>query len=327
MRIRVIHTGGTIGMRPGPHGLATAPGWLAGELMRQYPYVDVHEYVQLLDSSSMTPADWVRIAQDVAESAEGYDGFLVLHGTDTLAWTAAALAYQLQGLGKPVLLTGAMRPWGAAESDAPRNVAAALAWLESAHQATIGVVFAGRLWPATRVRKMDCDALDAFSAPNAAALAVFEAGGWQLAMTSNALTIGEPLQPLAADARVLHLTLAPGCNADWLAAQLRQSPPDGLLLSTYGSGNAPAHPALLEVLTRLAGRIPMVNLTACPRGTVAMGQYAAGNALAAAGLWSGGDMTPEAALVKLHWLLAQPQPLAMLRQRFETCVAGDRTPA
>ncbi|HSC79614.1 MAG TPA: asparaginase [Chitinolyticbacter sp.] len=324
----VIYTGGTIGMRQGADGLAPEPGWLRGELVRAYPDIDVLEYPTLLDSSSMGPQDWVRIAHDIVAHAAPYDGFLVLHGTDTLAWTAAAIAYQLPGLGKPVALTGAMRPWGTPQGDAERNVRAALALLAGADAPSVSVVFADRAYCATRVRKLDCTSAHAFDTPNAAPLGEFDGEAWRGVATLPVADCGvEMPQPLATKARVVHLVLAPGAQLDWIAAQLERDPPAALLLSTFGSGNLPAHSRLMAVLARLAALIPVINLTSCLRGSVGMGLYAASGPLARAGVWNGGDMTPEAAYVKLHWLLARPGSLASWQAGFETPLAGDRTSA
>ncbi|GHD63516.1 asparaginase [Jeongeupia chitinilytica] len=304
MSILVIYAGGTIGMQPGVAGLAPVPGALTGRLKQLLPESDLLEYDPLLDSSAMGPAHWNRIAGDIAERADDYEGFLVLHGTDTLAWTASALALLLRGLNKPVILTGAMRPWFESDSDAPCNVAAALALLDNACGfAEVGVVMAGRLWRGCRVRKVDCDHDDAFAAPNEAPLGVFDDGRWHLEVarfrrTDQALHF----EPFDTAVRVLHLQLAPGFTTGWLASALRQGPPHALLLQSFGSGNLPSDPALLAVLGELAARIPVVSLSICPRGRARPGLYAA-SLQSGGGLLDGGEMTPEAALAKLYLVL------------------------
>ncbi|AOX99651.1 asparaginase [Jeongeupia sp. USM3] len=305
MPILVIYAGGTIGMRPGPGGLAPEAGALAGPLQALATDAKLVEYEPLLDSSAMGPAHWNRIAADIAAHRDAFDGFLVLHGTDTLAWTASALALQLRGLGKPVVLTGAMRPWFEPGSDAPDNVAAALALLRADSPfAEVGVVMAGRLWRGCRVRKLDCDHDDAFAAPNEAPLGAWSDGRWALdaarLQVPGAMAAVMPFDPTA---RVLHVQLAPGCTPAWLASALERDPPDALLLQSFGSGNLPDDAGLRRVLAGLAARIPVVNLTLCPRGRTRPGLYAAS---ADGGLIDGGMMTPEAALAKLHAVLLLP---------------------
>ncbi|WP_432720886.1 asparaginase [Jeongeupia wiesaeckerbachi] len=306
MSILVIYAGGTIGMQPGKAGLAPVPGALTGRLRQLLPDAELIEYAPLLDSSAMGPAHWNRIGADIAERAHRYDGFLVLHGTDTLAWTASALSMLLRGLNKPVLLTGAMRPWFESGSDAPGNVASALALLsEHGGFAEVGVVMANRLWRGSRVRKLDCDRDDAFAAPNEPPLGQFVAGRWQLTSSRflPALEKGVAFVPFNAAARVLHAQLAPGFTVDWLADALRASAPDALLLQSFGSGNLPDHAGLLTALAELATQVPVVNLSICPAGRARPGLYAAGVLSGRAMMLDGGQMTPEAALAKLYAVL------------------------
>ncbi|WP_375592352.1 asparaginase domain-containing protein [Chitiniphilus eburneus] len=327
VRILIIYTGGTIGMAPGPHGLAPLAGGLAVPLATHCPGAEVLEYSPLLDSSSMTPRHWLRIAQDIRTHADIFDGFLILHGTDTLAWTAAALAYQLQDLPHPVIVTGAMHPWHHVGGDAMGNIAAAWAFLQGPACPGVGVVFADALYRGVRVRKLDCESAAAFGSPNAPGLGVFRAGMWQLDTARlDVPAIPRPQsKPLRPQTDILSLRLAPGFNAEWFADQLATAPPQGLLLEAYGSGNLPEHPGLLAVLGDLAARIPVAVCTQCLRGSVRLGLYAAGGPLAAAGAFDAGDMTPEASLAKLYWVMAQAEDLAARRALFEAPLLGDRS--
>ncbi|UXY14217.1 asparaginase [Chitiniphilus purpureus] len=325
MRNLIIYVGGTIGMRAAAGGLAPASGWLTQQLMARHPECDVLEYVPLLDSSSMTPVHWVRLAEDIRLRASTYRGVVVLHGTDTLAWTAAALAYQLCDSTIPVVLTGAMQPWDAAGSDAPGNVATALALVNEPAFREVGVVFAGRLWRATRVRKLDSQGQEAFATPAVAPLGRFDGERWILAH-HRLLPPAVPPRALilAPDKRVVLCRLAPGFSAHWLGRQLMRGGCDALVLETYGSGNVPDHPDLLAALSELAQEVPVVNCTQCLRGGVTMGQYASSGPLVAAGVWNGAEMTSEAALVKLHGVLGEGGALARMRDRFESVLADDR---
>ncbi|GAA5785432.1 asparaginase [Chitiniphilus shinanonensis] len=327
MRILIIYTGGTIGMAQGPRGLAPLVGGLAAPLAQRCPGAELLEYAPLLDSSSMTPRHWAQIARDIQARVADFDGFLVLHGTDTLAWTAAALAYQLQGAGRPVVVTGAMRPWSAPDSDAPGNVEAAWALLHQPAFREVGVVFANRVYRATRVRKLDCSADEAFDSPNAPALGEYVGRQWRLdsLRLAQVPAVMDRLQPINPDWQVLSVRLAPGFNARWFGEQLRQAPPQALLVEAYGSGNLPEESVLLDTLGALATRIPVAVCTQCLRGTVQLGQYAAGSPLAAAGVFDAADMTPEASLAKLYWVMSQTPDLAVRRALFETPLLDDRS--
>ncbi|MBB5190336.1 L-asparaginase [Silvimonas terrae] len=313
-------------MRPGPDGLAPVPGFLTQTLQARYPMVQVLEYAPLLDSSDMTPADWNRIATDIAQRAEQYDGFVVLHGTDTLAWTAAALSFVLAGLGKPVVVTGAQHPWEAAKSDAPGNVADAIGLAASGALAEVAVVFAGVAYRGNRVRKMDCERDAAFDSPNCPPLGQRFGNGWAL----NSLPLPQPahqgLLPVKPGARVVRLTLAPGFSASWLAQSLLVAPLDGVVLETYGSGNVPADAELKAAIEQLARQALVVNCTQCAAGAVQMGLYASSKSLLEAGVLNAHDMTPEAAIAKLYWVCGQTEDLAERRQLFGQNRAGEFDP-
>lgn len=296
-RVLCLYTGGTIGCQPTPTGLAPAPGTLTVPLQalahRRSLDLDLLEYPLLLDSSSQGPSDWNRIGQDIANQYDNFDGFIVLHGTDTLAYTAAALSFQLENLCKPVIITGSQRPWWQANSDAPTNVAQAFAAL---HLVTPGVrvVFGGKTLPGACVRKVDADADMAFDAPN-------WSGKWPPLCGSGTLHF-TPVNP---ENRIIGIKLYPGTTYDWLAQALTE-PLQGIILETYGSGNLPEHAGLIRALEKqaAAGAI-IINCTQCPRGQVRQGQYASSAALTRIGAIPAEGMTPEASLARLYWLLAK----------------------
>lgn len=317
-RILCLYTGGTIGSKPTPQGLAPAAGALHDlltELAAQQPSqpnITLLEYPQLLDSSSMGPADWNRIAADIAARHDEFDGFVVLHGTDTLAFTAAALSFQLEHLAKPVLLTGSQRPWLQTGSDACANVTLALKNAAGGWPG-VRVAFGGRLLPGTRARKSDADHDQAFSAPNWNGL-------WQESTEPTAPVRCALVDPTA---RIAALKLYPGYSCDWLAAALAQ-PLQGLILETFGSGNLPDSPTLIAALNRQAesGAI-IVNCSQCHAGKVQQGQYAASAALDAAGVIPAGDMTAEAALTKLYYLFEEHDDTNTIRTRFMQNLRGE----
>ncbi|MDR3410497.1 MAG: asparaginase [Formivibrio sp.] len=320
-RILCLYTGGTIGCIPSPEGLAPAPGVLNDHIadlathFTDAPQVELLEYPQLLDSSSMGPADWNRIGTDIAERHADYDGFVVLHGTDTLAYTAAALSFQLENLAKPVILTGAQHPWFKADSDAPANVLAAL---NSALGGWSGVrvAFGGRLLPGTRVRKSDADRRQAFTAPN-------WNGQWVGTTATDAPVCCAVIQP---EAHFIGIKLYPGFSCHWLAAALAE-PQQGIVLETYGSGNIPDHANLITALERQAraGAI-IVNCTQCFSGHVQQGHYAASNILQRIQALPAGDMTPEAALAKLYYLHATAATPDEIRADFVRNLRGELSP-
>lgn len=312
-------------MRPGEAGLQPAPGFLSSVLRARYPAVEVMEYSPLLDSSDMGPADWNRIASDIAQHADHYDGFVVLHGTDTLAWTASALSFILAGLPRPVIVTGAQHPWEAQGSDAPGNVEAAIELAMAGIYRGVGVVFAGQLFQGNRVRKTDCEADAAFSSPNLPLAGRRFGSGWALVAGEPVADLYQGAQLVCADARVVRITLGPGFSAIWAAQALLAQPLDGVVLETYGSGNVPAQPELTRALKALAQSTVVVNCTQCVFGSVQMGLYAASQSLVAAGVLGAGDMTPEAALAKLYWVSGRSKQLAERRQLFMQNIASERT--
>lgn len=321
--ILILYAGGTIGMQPSPAGLANRPGVMRAalaELLPAAPAWELLEYAPLIDSSDATPADWWRIALDLTARRDRFDGFVVLHGTDTLAYTAAALAFLLPGFGKPVAVTGAMRSLFEPGSDAPANLELALQVAGRSALAGVAVAFAGRVWRGGRVRKADSLRPDAFVAPNDAPL--FADGCW-----ADAPPVPSRFVPPAMPARmprVVLLWLAPGATVEAAAAVLADPQVDGVVLACYGTGNAPASPALAEALAQAVARdAVVVSVTQAWRGGVAPGVYAASSMLAQAGVVPGGDMTPEAAVAKLTVLLAHEADRQQVRRGMTANLAGE----
>ncbi|WP_194755600.1 asparaginase [Aliidiomarina indica] len=310
-RIYIAYTGGTIGMMKSAHGYVPAPGFLAESIKGmpefyrpEMPEFTLCEYAPLMDSSDMTPHDWQRIAQDIQEHYADYDGFVILHGTDTMAYTASALSFMFANLGKPVIVTGSQIPLAALRSDGQTNLLNALylAAHYPIHEVTL--FFNNRLFRGNRATKADADGFDAFASPNFPAL--LEAGIDIEMIAGEVEPIRHtPLEVASIAAQEIGVvTLYPGMS-EKIIDNLVQHPVKALILQSYGVGNAPQHGALIKSLKRaIQAGVIVLNCTQCFKGTVNMQGYATGNALADIGVTAGYDLTIEAALTKLHYLLS-----------------------
>lgn len=310
--IHIIYTGGTIGMVQRDDGALEPAG--IDDLLTYAPelaQVTAWDYFTLeppRDSVDLGPDDWLALARHIEAHYHDYDGFVILHGTDTMVYTAAALSFLLEGLRKPVILTGAQLPIGAVRNDARNNLIAAMELASSGHPqvAEVGIYFNDRLLRGNRAVKTSIFAFDAFDSPNFPPLA--HVG------VSIRYPVIPPL-PHRPDRLIVHraltpqvalLKLFPGMSARLLAA-LIDAPIQGLVLETFGSGNVPATPGLIESIARAIYDRGMlaVAITQQLQGSVRLDAYAAGRRLCDAGVVSGGDMTPYAALVKLMFLLGR----------------------
>jgi L-asparaginase len=333
-RVYIAYTGGTIGMKSTGDGYVPATGYLE-KLMNTIPELksdilpdyQICEYEPLLDSSNMTPDDWLKIANDIAAHYKEFDGFVVLHGTDTMAYTASALPFMLQGLQKPVILTGAQIPLCKVRNDARENLVTALLIAANFKIPEVCLCFGDKLLRGNRAVKVDADSLDAFESPNFPALGTVGIEiniNWDLvlppAKTRKPLTVNT-----LNEARVAGLRLFPGISID-IVKNFLQPPIRGLILQTYGIGNAPEDLKLISAFNAANDRgVIIVNCTQCLKGTVSMEDYATGAALAKAGVISGFDMTLEAALAKLSFLLNQKLPVAKVKKMMQTDLRGELT--
>jgi 60kDa lysophospholipase len=257
-----------------------------------------------MDSANMQPDDWITLAREVHHALPSYDGVVVVHGTDTMAYTASALSFLLRGLGKPVVITGSQIPLARVRSDGMGNLQTALWMAARSRLPEVMLAFHHRVYRGNRATKVDASGLDAFASPNYPPLA--EAGISLRVHRESALQApSEPFRvELALSPHVAALRLYPGITGEILANFLRP-PLEGLLLETYGSGNAPERRALLDVIEEATARgVVVLNVTQCLRGAVSA-SYQAGRALAEVGVLPGADLTPEAALAKLCWLLGR----------------------
>lgn len=315
MALCLIHTGGTIGMGRTEAGFAPVPGLIEGALDTLRARGDLRAAVDLtpldppIDSAQATPDDWSRISHAIANRHDAYDGFVVTHGTDTLAYTAAALCFALQGLGRPVILTGSMIPLGEPGSDGLRNLSDALDAAELA-PAGVWVQFAGRRLHGGRVRKTHSSDPDAFDAV-------------EDKMPPRVPGDRIAVQPFSA-AQVAVLSMAPGVSPLVVAHALAVC--DGIVLRCYGSGTVPDLPALADGLQAARDRGALViAVSQCAEGTIAFGTYAAGDVLRRTAVVDGRDMTVEAAYAKLRHVLALPGTPAQRRARLAQVICGEAT--
>lgn len=320
----VLYTGGTIGMLETPEGLAPAGGFEAR--MREHfaqmadaPQLHwtLQEMNPLLDSANMQQHNWLAMRDAIVEAVDvaGHDAVLVLHGTDTLAHSAAALSFLLLGLPVPVLLTGSMLPAGAPGSDAWDNLCGALRQFEQGLENGVQLYFHGQLLHGCRASKLRSEAFDAF-----AALPRHRDGERATTLPAE-LGYQHPRQPV----NLAVMPVFPGLQAGHLRAVL-DSGVQGLLLECYGSGTGPSgDQALLDVLQAARQRgVVLVAISQCPEGSVVFDTYAAGNRLRGAGLVSGGGMTREAALGKLFALLGAGLGAEAAEQWFALDLCGER---
>ena len=331
-RVCLIHTGGTIGMKPTPYGYAPAPGYMAEALAGlpelsdpAMPQYDLVEYQPLLDSSYMAAPQWNRIARDIRDRYQDYDGFVVLHGTDTMAYTASALSFMLEGLAKPVILTGSQIPFCRIRSDARDNLICAmlLAAGEPEPVPEVCLWFGGKLLRGTRATKVSADHLIAFDSPNCPHLArdgvritIYRE---QLRPPGKALKLQEFGSP-----RIAVLKVFPGIQFD-LFEKIMTPDLRGLVLEAFGAGNIPANEGGLARLldrARENGTI-LVVCTQCLKGSAAIGQYETSRPLREMGAVCGWDMTAEAAVAKLYYLLSQDLPTAQVKSLMEQNLRGE----
>ncbi|WP_394129939.1 asparaginase [Shewanella maritima] len=330
--IYVAYTGGTIGMQKTANGFAPAAGFLTDCVQsmpefyhEEMPEFVIHEYSPLIDSSNMAPTDWQLIANDIKANYNKYDGFVILHGTDTMAYTASALSFMLHGLSKPVIVTGSQIPLAQLRSDGQTNLLNSLYIAANYPVAEVCLFFNNKLFRGNRSTKAHADGFDAFASPNFPIL--LEAG---IKIRLKAGTISQPTEQTLDVVTITQqpigvVTLYPGMAVD-IFKNILQQPVKALILQTYGVGNAPQNKALLDTLQQADEQgIVIVNLTQCFQGKVNMGGYATGNALAQAGVISGGDMTVEAALAKLHFLLSISLTPEQIKAQMQQNMFGELT--
>lgn len=316
----LIYTGGTIGMRQDAADLTLKP-FDFSQILEEVPEIrkfavriDSFTFDPLIDSSDVDPGIWQRLATLIRDRYDDYDGFVILHGTDTMSYSASALSFMLDGLTKPVIFTGSQLPIGAPRTDGRENLISSIeiaAARDSEGHALVPEVcicFGSRLMRGNRTVKVNAEAFKAFRSPNYPPLA--EAG---ISIRYNEELIRKPLdwyQSISVntrlDTRVSILKIHPGMTPATLEYFLCDPGTRAVILETYGAGNAPSAPWFIETISKACrnGKI-IVNVTQCLAGTVDMGIYATGKSLEKVGVLNGFDGTTESTLAKLFYLLGK----------------------
>jgi len=327
VRILILGTGGTIASAKTEKGYKAA---LSADEILQMAGIEKHngltietEDILNLDSTLMQPEDWVTIGEEVFRNLHDYDGIVITHGTDTLAYTSSALSFMVRNVPIPVVLTGSMLPITEPKSDAPRNLRTAITFASKGFPG-IYVAFMDKIMLGTRVSKVHSLGLNAFQSINHPDIAYVKGDSLRI-LHRPEIKGGEPVFDPLIDPNVVHLRLTPGLSPEVFEAIGRES--HGIVLEGYGAGGIPYRRRnLLEAVARVAGEKPVVMTTQAIYGGVDLTRYEVGMRALEAGVIPAGDMTKEAALTKLMWALGHTRDVKEIRAIMERNIAGEITP-
>jgi L-asparaginase len=332
-RILIIYAGGTIGMQNSEHGYVPVNGFadllekrLQGRSLTPLPHFDLIELPDLIDSANIHPSDWTRLAKTVQENWGKYDGFVILHGTDTMSYTASALSFIMQNLSKPVILTGAQIPLIELRNDAFHNIVTSLMLAADYHIPEVCIYFNGRILRGNRSRKLKSTGFDAFDTPNFPRLGSV---GINIELNTDLLLSRSKdgkfhLQPFEAHS-VAIMQMYPGLDAKMFNGVIKSDELKAIVVLSYGVGNPPdKNKELIKLFADAYDKgIVVVNVSQCIEGAVSQGAYATGSTLNRVGVIPGGDMTLEAAFAKLHYMISLKLTPDEIRQDFLTPYCGE----
>lgn len=295
--------------------------------------IDNIQFSQPIDSSDMDPDHWKTIARSIADNYDSYDGFVVLHGTDTMAYTASALSFMLGNLDKPVIITGSQLPIGEVRTDGEENLITALQIAADRRPdgrttvSEVAILFENYLWRGNRATKRSADNFNAFKSNNYPQLAKIGLG---IQFNYDALARHCHPQPLTPyyelDTNVVSIDLFPGLSEQNLRYQLANPGVKGIILRTYGAGNAPTSQWFIDAVSEAVQRgVVILNVTQCVNGGVHTNRYVSGDLLAATGVISGHDITFEAAITKMMYLFGRGLDAEQVKKLIAEPLVGELT--
>jgi L-asparaginase len=335
--ILVIYTGGTIGMVEDSATGALNPfdfEHLTDQVpeIKKFNYtIDSFSFDPIIDSSNMEPAVWVRLAGLIERHYERYDGFVILHGSDTMAYTASALSFMLENLSKPVILTGSQLPLGMIRTDGKENFITAIEIAAAqkngrAMVPEVCIYFEYQLYRGNRTHKYNAEHFEAFRSVNYPVLAH---AGVQIKYNEAAIHQSNEQEFrifTKLDNNIAILKLFPGMNPEVVRSILAIGGLKAVVMESFGSGNAPTAEWFLDALKEAIGRGMLIcNVTQCQGGSVDMKKYETGIGMERIGVVGGYDMTTEAAVTKLMYLLGNGYPMDRLKKYFQTPLRGEMT--
>ncbi len=334
--ILLIYTGGTIGMiKDFETGALKAFDF--DDLLNHVPElrllehrIDTYSFDVPIDSSNMCPLHFVQMANVIEENYDDYDGFVILHGSDTMAYSASMLSFMFENLSKPIIFTGSQLPIGDLRTDAKENLITAIqiAGLQRDEKpviAEVGLYFEYKLYRGNRSSKINSEHFQAFSSPNYPPLIV---SGVNLKVNYNLLRRANRRKKLKVhkdlNDNIVILKLFPGINERVVRQMLSTEGLRGVILETYGSGNAMTEAWFLKAIAEaIESGIRIVNITQCRGGGVKMGHYETSTELRRLGVVSGSDMTTEAAIAKMMYMLSEEMDEKVFKTIFETAIRGE----